>query len=252
MSAQLAVNYRDGQRTLKTRLATILGLLASLMFATTLAQTYKPFPGETVSQRTRNIQERVEVIYVAGDYQRALLIYEKDLAPVGDKYAQYMAGYMHLQGEGTDRDRATALAWFRLAAERDEPLLVSVRDELLGRLSPEEISASDDIYLELWKDIGDYVLIMELIREDMDILRAETGTRIPGRSSIGSAVVYKSSGETVGPNFYQDVKNRLEARIAYLDTRMEISDDVADEVERIRIQKMEIMEDLAAMDGRNR
>ena len=73
MSAQLAVNYRDGQRTLKTRLATILGLLASLMFATTLAQTYKPFPGETVSQRTRNIQERVEVIYVAGDYQLSLI-----------------------------------------------------------------------------------------------------------------------------------------------------------------------------------
>ena len=96
-----------------------MGLLASLMFAATLAQTYKPFPGETVSQRTRNIQERVEVIYVAGDYQRALLIYEMDLAPIGDKYAQYMVGYMHLRGlTGTAPLRWPGSGWLPSATNR--------------------------------------------------------------------------------------------------------------------------------------
>lgn len=219
--------------------------------AAALAQNYKPFPGEPVNQRTRTIQERVEAIYAAGDYERALLIYEKDLAPLGDKYAQYMVGYMHLHGQGVDPDRATALAWFRLAAERGEPLLERVRDEVLGQMSPVEVSASDYTYLQLWKSIGDHALIMDLIKEDMDILRAQTGTRIPGGTTTGSAVIFRPSGETVGPNFYRDVRTRLEARIAYLDARVEISDDVvADELERIKLQEAEVKEELSAMENR--
>ncbi|MDH3439828.1 MAG: SEL1-like repeat protein, partial [Gammaproteobacteria bacterium] len=128
---------------MKIRLASISGLLASLLCAIASAQDYRPFPGEPIDQRTRNMQERVEAIYAAGNYERALLIYEKDLAPLGDKYAQYMVGYMHLHGEGVQSDRAEALAWFRLAAERDEPLLKRIRDEVLQQMSPTEISASD-------------------------------------------------------------------------------------------------------------
>jgi len=236
---------------LKTRLAFIAGLLATSLCAGALAQNYKPFPGEVVNQRTRTIQERVEAIYAAGDYRRALLIYEKDLAPLGDKYAQYMVGYMHLNGEGIDSDRATALAWFRLAAERGEPLLQRIRDEVVQQMTPSEVAVSDQIYLELWREIGDHALIMDLIHEDMDILRSQTGTRIPSGSTASSAVIFRPSGETVGPNFYRDVRTRLEARIAYLDARVEISDDVvADELQHMTSQEAEVKEELSAMDNR--
>lgn len=248
----MAVYCRHGIWILKIRLAFISGLLASLLCTTADAQNYRPFPGETVDQRTRNMQERVEAIYAANNYNRALLIYEKDLAPLGDKYAQYMVGYMHLHGEGVQRDRVEALAWFRLAAERGEPLLERIRDEVLQQMSAVEISASDYVYLELWKSIGDHALIMDLIREDMNVLRAQTGTRIPGGGgNTGSTVIFRPSGETVGPNFYRDVRARLDARIAYLDARVEISDDlVADELERIKLQEAEVKEELSAMGNR--
>ena len=71
-----------------------------------------------MNKRTLSTQERVEKMYEAGEYNRALLIYEKDLAPLGDKYAQYMVGYMHLNAKGIPQDKVTALAWYRSAASR--------------------------------------------------------------------------------------------------------------------------------------
>ena len=249
--AGMAVFCRHGIEILKTRLAFIAGLLASFLCVTVQAQNYKPFPGESVNQRTRTIQERVEAIYSAGDYQRALLIYEKDLAPLGDKYAQYMVGYMHFHGQGTDIDKAESLAWFRLAAERGEPLLVRVRDEVLQQVSAADIAESDRIFVDLWKSISDRVLIMELIREDIDILREQTGTRIPGGATTGPMIIYTPSGDTIGPNFYRNVRARLDARLDYLDARVEISDDViAEEFQRIRIQESEVKDEVAALGNR--
>lgn len=223
-------------------------MLATFLCAVVHAQSYKPFPGESVNQRTRAMQERVEAIYSAGDYERALMIYEKDLAPLGDKYAQYMVGYMYLQGESVDPDPTTALAWFRLAAERGEPLLERIRDEVIQQMSPAAVAASDDIFLALWKEIGDRALLLELIRRDMNVLRTQTGTRIPGGIPAGSVSTYRLSGEPVGPYFYSDVRTRLEARIAYLDGRVEISDVVvADELERIKIEEAAVKEELSAM-----
>ena len=237
--------------TLKIRLALISGLLVSLLCAHAYSQSYKPFPGDTVDQRTRSMQERVEAVYAAGDYERALLIYEKELAPIGDKYAQYMVGYMHLNAEGTPQDKADALAWFRLAAERGEPLLSQVRDELLLEMTPDEVAVSDGIFLELWKSMGDRALLMELIRRDMRTLRAQTGTRIPGSASSGSTVIYKLSGEVVGPSFYRDIKNRLAVRIQYLDARVEISDDIlVDEIQKIRSQEEAVKQELSVMENR--
>lgn len=165
-------------------------MLASLLWITAIAQNYRPFPGETVDQRTRNMQERVEAIYAAADLQRALLIYEKDLAPLGDKYAQYMVGYMHLYGEGVNPGPGEVLAWFRLAAEWGEPLLEHIRDEVRQQLSADEVLASNEVYLALWKSIGDHALIMELIQEDMNVLLAQTGTGFPGAGNTSSSFAY--------------------------------------------------------------
>ncbi len=236
---------------MKIRLAIISGLLATLLCATAHSQNYKPFPGADVDYRTRSIQERVDAIYSSGDFDRALLIYEKELAPIGDKYAQYMVGYMYLNAESVSQSNVEALAWFRLAAERGEPLLVQIRDELLAQMSPREVAESDAVFVDLWKTMGDRVLIVELIRRDMRLLRAQTGTRIPGAAPSGPAMILKPSGETAGPTFYRDIRVRLNARIAYLDARVEISDLVlAEELERARQQHAEIKQELSAMENR--
>jgi hypothetical protein len=227
-------------------LAFLSGLLASLLCAAALSQEYRPFPGEPVDQRTRNIQERVEELYAAGNFRRALLIYENDLATLGDKYAQYMVGYMHMNAEGTDEDRIEALAWYRLAAERGEPILERVRDELAASLSPSQLAVADRRFVELWRQLGDRVLILELVRRDMRILESRTGTRLTGSASSGSTLVFRPTGEQMGPGFFADVRRRLASRLAYLDAKVEISDDIlVEEIERIRIDESRVRDQLA-------
>jgi hypothetical protein len=227
------------------------GLLASLLCVGAYSQSYKPFPGQTVDQRTRSIQERVEVVYASGNLERALLIYEKELAPIGDKYAQYMVGYMHLNGESVPVDRVEALAWYRLAAERGTVPLVQTRDELTMTLTAAELARSDKIFVDLWKRIGDRALILELIQKDMNMLRSQTGTRIPGSNTSTPTLVLRPSGEPLAPNYYRDIRRRLEARIDYLDTKVEISDDVlVEELEKIRSAEAEVKQQLTAMENR--
>ena len=235
---------------MKTRLAILSGLLASVVCAVAFSQEYRPFPGDPIDHRTRNIQERVEELYAVGNYRRALLIYENDLAPLGDKYAQYMVGYMHMNAEGTDEDRIEALAWYRLAAERGEPILERVRDELASTLSPSQLAVADRRFVELWRQLGDRVLILELIRRDMQILESRTGTRVTGSVPSGPTMVFRPSGEVIGPNYFVDVRRRLENRLAYLDTKVEISDDVlVEEIDRVRMSESRIREQLAASDN---
>lgn len=234
---------------MKTRLALLSGLLASLLCALAHAQTFTPFPGEEIDNRTRSIQERVDAIWDSGDYERALLIYEKELAPVGDKYAQYMVGFMYLNGNGVAEDKMRALAWYRLAAERGDPLLLQTRDELAVQMTPAEIETSNEIFVGLWQQMSDRVLLMQLIRRDMQILKAQTGTHIQGARVTGPTIIYRPRGGPVGPNFYRDVRTRLEARLNYLDARVEISDIVvAEELEQIRIESAELKEELAAIE----
>ena len=166
----------------------------------------------------------MDELYAAGEYERALFIYEKELAPRGDKYAQYMVGYMHLNTPGMPQDKARALAWYRLAAERENEVLRQARDELAAELMQAEIDASNRIFLDLLQEIGDTRLIMNLIRRDMNTLGGRTGTHIRGATSGGSTVIFRPSGMIEDPNFYRNIRLRLEARLSYLETKVEISD----------------------------
>ncbi len=85
-------------------------LIALLAASAALSQTYPSFPGGETDQATLRTQERVEELYVSGAYDRAYFIYRNELAPRGDKFAQYMVGYMHLTGAGVPEDPAVALA----------------------------------------------------------------------------------------------------------------------------------------------
>lgn len=55
---------------------------------------------------------KADVAFNAGDYKSAFWYYRKELAPIGDKYAQYMVGYMTQNGLGTDPEDVTAATWF--------------------------------------------------------------------------------------------------------------------------------------------
>jgi hypothetical protein len=208
----------------KIRLAIITGLLAALGCAAAWSQDYARFPGESADQRTLQTQKRCDELYAGGDYKRALFIFEKELAPRGDKYAQYMVGFMHLNGHGVPQDKVTALAWYRLAAEREHEVLQQARDELAATMTQEEIETSNRIFVDLLKEIGDTTLIMALIQRDMNTLKARTGTRIATSGVSGPVVIYRRSGQIENPNFYHHVRRRLEARLNYVETTVEISD----------------------------
>ena len=231
------------------RLALIASLLAAFFCANTQAQTYRPFPGETMNKRTLDTQERVEALYDSGEYKRALFIYEKELAPLGDKYAQYMVGYMHLNAQSVLQDSVSALAWYRIAAERGEPVLRQARDELIESMTAPEIAVSNRIFLDLWQSIGDTRLIMELIREDMNTLKRRSGSRIRRAPTSGPALIYRPSGELLPPNYYRDVRVRLETRLNFLEIKVEIKDvDVESDDEALKLLEQQVQSELAALE----
>lgn len=224
------------------------GLLAAFFCASVQSQTYRPFPGESPDQRTLRTQENVEKLYAAGEYERALFIYENELAPLGDKYAQYMVGYMHLNAQSVPQDKINALAWYRIAAERSEPVLKLARDELVASMTPAEIALANRTFLDLWQSIGDTRLIMELIRKDMNTLKTRTGSRIPGSATSGPAIIFRPSGEPLPPNFYRNVRVRLEARLNYLETKVEVRDvAVASDDEALKLLEEQARAELAAL-----
>ena len=76
-----------------------------------------------------------------------------------------------------------------------------------------------------------------------------TGTRITRSASTGPAMVYGPNGELLSPNFYRDVRVRLEARLSYLETRVEIRDiDSELDDEALRILEEQAKAELAALE----
>jgi TPR repeat protein len=135
------------------------------------AERYHHFPGATADARTARIQERVEDLYSSREYPLALQNYRDFLAPLGDKYAQYMVGYMHLTGRGTEADPALALAWYRLAAERSERPYVEARDSLRATLDVQQLALAQQHYDELLPDFGDRKLLLTLMQKDIELLK---------------------------------------------------------------------------------
>lgn len=181
------------------------------------AGQYAQFPGPLIDGSTLRFKQKVEEIYASGNYARALIIYEKELAPQGDKYAQYMTGYMHLTGRGVEPDPAQALAWYRLAAERGESKFIEARDALEETLSPDERQRANELFAELWQRHGDRRILLELVERDVGILReqAESAPALPGTESpAGIASGYSGSGS--GNSYHRRVRAQLEERLRYL------------------------------------
>ena len=174
-----------------------------------------PFPGYPETRVIRTLKAKADRLYAEGRYGRAHRLYAKRLAFYGDKYSQYMAGFQYLHGQGVARDPAKALAWFRLAAQRREPALVRLRDELAGQLSVEERGASDAYYQEIDAVYGDQRILERLIFADLRELRSMTGSRIG--ATIAPLKILRPDGTVSdATSFYDDVELRMHIRVQTL------------------------------------
>ena len=206
------------------RLIIIFFLFAFLANVVAQAQNNDDFPGTTPDYRTLKTQEKAATLYTNGDYSQSLKIYAQELSPIGDKYAQYMVGFMHLAGQGVARNLKVALAWYGLAAERQTEEFVSSRNDLRALLNKSQIEYSDILLKELKRTIGDKALIIPLIRKDIKQLKSQpTGSRV-GANSIMLFKIYMS-----GDHWYDrlpiQTRARIRARMKFLQHHITTAED---------------------------
>ena len=113
----------------------LLALLAYSANAQRASGLSADLPDRATFAGTNKLADLVD----SAKFDRAFCIYRNELVPLGDKYAQYMVGYMLLTGLGVGEDHSAAYAWYRLAAERDTPEFVAVRNRLRRSLIDDEI-----------------------------------------------------------------------------------------------------------------
>lgn len=205
------------------QLALIFGLALCAMPGLAAAQADDEFPSTAASTETLRVQEKVESLFDKGDFKRAYFIYLNELAPIGDKYAQYMLGYMHLTGKGTTEDRVAAAAWYRLAAERGTREFVRVRNQLMVSLTPDQVGECDRLFVQLRQQHGDLAILLRAVREDLEILRDRTGSRLGSRTSAVTVIDMRHGGTMgSGDEYYRMVEERLEARLRYIGAKLGI------------------------------
>ena len=169
---------------------------------------------ERSNARMVQLQERVDELYERGKYERAYVIYRDELAAVGDKYAQYMVGYMTLQGRGVASDPVLASAWYRLAAERGTPEFEYVRDLLLKDLDDAQLEASDRAYRDLRRRYGDVAILFRLVERDYARLAQATGSRLA--QGGGSLSVVDARSPASGSDYYVQLRKQLEMHLEKL------------------------------------
>ena len=193
------------------RLQRIVWLALCALFATSVqAQGSAGTTVDIPDARTLNVQRKVEELFQRGDFDRAYFIYRNELAPVGDKYAQYMVGFMHMAGMGVEEDPVTASAWYRLAAERGTPQFVEVRNMLMSDMNEQERQRSDQLFLEIRRQHGDLAILLAAIRRGLRDMGSTTGSRLSTSSRPLTVIELQSSAQTRGSvNYYQRVEKKL-------------------------------------------
>jgi len=193
------------------------------------AAQWVDYPAGPIDSRTLRSQSKAEKLYERGDFKRALFIYEKELAKTGDKYAQYMTGYMYLMGQGTSADPVVASAWYRLAAERRAPEFIAVRDQLLRTMNDEQRARSDEHYVALRKEFSDVVLIMNLLLSDLKRLDARTtGSRLGGSSSPVMIIDPQTGIPISAAHHEARIRDIAQTRLDFVTARLDIDELDAD------------------------
>lgn len=194
-------------------------------------------------------QDKVARIFDAGNFERAFFIYRNELAPIGDKYAQYMVGYMFLTGTGVQLDPIAASAWYRLAAERGTPEFIAVRDQQLGNMDEDAVRRSDAEYYELRLKYCDLAVLLSSVRRNLKEVEARTGTRIPGASN-NLTVVQPSDGRVrSGSEYYGELRAQIEDRLKLLQ-EFGGFEDMETDPDRVNFKELErlVMEKIRSID----
>ena len=189
----------------------------SCVSATGIAQRSSELSADFPNSRTMAVQDKVERIFDAGEFERAFFIYRNELAPLGDKYAQYMVGFMYHIGLGVEEDNVSAAAWYQLAAERDTREFVVVRDRLLHVMDQSDADRSRDLYRELHLRYCDLAVLLSSIKRNMQALQGgTTGSRLGGRSNSVTIVQGRVSKFGPGVDYNANIEAELEARVLLL------------------------------------
>lgn len=167
----------------------IMALLVSLMvpagsaFAQQTQASTQPFDLEVT-------QAEADAAFEAGRYAEAYSTYIEELAPTGDKYAQYMVGVMHLHGLGTPKDAPLGAAWIALAAERGDAKIEAERDAVLAQLAESERKTQQALLQELQAAFSDCALVAQALAENKKDVGATTGSRLASGVSRPVAVLF--------------------------------------------------------------
>jgi len=86
------------------------------------------------------------------DFAKALALYT-EVALQGDNAAQNNVGLMHVNGLGTDVDRVKGYAWYSLAASQGNTSAMIARNNLMIRMSWEELNQAQAYSIELFKEV---------------------------------------------------------------------------------------------------
>ena len=164
--------------------------------------------------------ERVEELFESGEYERAFFIYRNELAPIGDKYAQYMVGFMYETGTWVDEDPVLASAWYRLAAERGYEEFEQVRDLLMSSFTDITRGRSDELYRQLRREYSDVVILLRLIEQDMEAMTARTGSRLSGGANPVTIVDPRAGSSVSGDEYFRRLRSRIEARLQFLSQQL--------------------------------
>ncbi|MDH3416017.1 MAG: hypothetical protein OEM64_06895 [Gammaproteobacteria bacterium] len=213
-------------KALSLRFAAVPILLMIAM--TAIAQ--EGYLGEAPTRTILKAQEKADAYFAKGNFGKAMSIYRDDLAPVGDKYAQYMVGYMNLAGNGVPQDAIIASAWYRLAAQRENDQYMRIRDGLLSLFNDAQRSRSDLLYIDLRRKMGDLVLVHKLIRDDIEVLHRRTGTEM-----FQQDIERGNYGQQL--DVFDAAVARIESRLEFLQRQIEL-ETTLDDAEQGVLEKL--------------
>ena len=204
-------------------------LSAMLLALSMAAVSQENFLGEKANHAILDLQEEADSAFAKGDYGQALEVYQTELAPLGDKYSQYMVGYMYLAGKGVQEDAILASAWYRLAAQRETEQYARIRDSLLALFNDEQRSRSDQLYTSLRREMGDLTLVGQLVESDLQVLRR-------GRSLfLQGSTVRSMSRQRI--DAMDAAAERINPRVEMLDRQI-VLESTLDDSERESLTKL--------------
>ena len=192
-------------------------IIAASVFVASVAAAQKTseLSADLPDSRTMAIQQKVERLYETGHFKRAYFIYRNELVPIGDKYAQYMVGFMSLTGLDVEQDPVAALAWYRLAAERGSPEIVEARDRLWQSMTDSDVKRAATLYFELRQEYCDLAVILASITRNHEELKNRTGSRTASYNSP-VVVIDPQRGAMSGDIYYGDIREQLKSRLMLL------------------------------------